>query len=235
MSAVVRETRETKVRVTVARGTGVSNVATTESFLDHMLVVLARYSQLDLDVQASGDLKHHLIEDVAITLGEALLPLTQTPIVRFAFAQVAMDDALVAATLDAGGRTWFEGRVPSTLYAHFFRSLCENARLTLHLEIKRGTDRHHVIEAAFKALGFALRTALAPSAEVESTLTSASSPRGSLILASDFIASSLTMLQRVFTGSGFNTAFASASTPDRSPMTPSAVAAIEAVSQDSSV
>lgn len=172
MSAAVsrtRETRETKVSITLARGTGVAKVATTEPFLDHMLTALARYAQLDLDVQASGDLKHHLIEDVAITLGEALLPLTKEPIVRFAYTQVAMDDALVAATLDAGGRTWFEGRVPSTLYAHFFRSLCENARITLHLEIKRGTDRHHVIEAAFKALGFTLRAALAPTAEVEST------------------------------------------------------------------
>lgn len=169
MSAIVRETRETKVRVSVTHGTGVANVVTGEPFLDHMLLTLARYSALDLDVQASGDLKHHLIEDVAITLGEALLPLTRAPIVRFAFAQVAMDDALVAATLDAGGRTYFAGRVPSTLYAHFFRSLCENARITLHLECKRGTDRHHIIEAAFKALGFALKDALAPSTQIEST------------------------------------------------------------------
>jgi imidazoleglycerol-phosphate dehydratase len=169
MSAVERETRETRVRVQVTRGGGTARVATGEPFLDHMLVALARYAALDLDVQASGDLKHHVIEDVAITLGEALLPLTQAPIVRFAFAQVAMDDALVAATLDAGGRAYFAGRVPSTLYAHFFRSLCEHARITLHLECKRGTDRHHVIEAAFKAFGFTLRAALAPAAEVEST------------------------------------------------------------------
>ncbi len=169
MTAIVRETRETKVRVSVARGTGAANVTTGEPFLDHMLVTLARYSQLDLDVQAEGDLKHHLIEDVAITLGEALLPLTKTPIVRFACTQVAMDDALVAATLDAGGRSFYAGRVPSTLYAHFFRSLCENARITLHIECKRGSDRHHIIEAAFKALGFALREALAPSLQIEST------------------------------------------------------------------
>jgi len=169
MSRVTRKTRETDVRVTLMRGTGVSEVSTGQPFLDHMLITLARHSGLDLVVKATGDLKHHTLEDVAITLGEALAVLVREPITRYAHQVVAMDDALVAATLDAGGRTFYQGPVPSSLYDHFFRSLCDHARITLHLEVKRGRDRHHVIEAAFKATGFALRQALAPATEVFST------------------------------------------------------------------
>lgn len=169
MSTVVRKTRETDVSVTLTRGTGVSEVNTGQPFLDHMLVTLARHSGLDLTVQATGDLRHHTLEDVAITLGEALGQLVREPITRYAHQVVAMDDALVSATLDAGGRTFYRGPMPSSLYDHFFRSLCDHARVTLHLEVRRGRDRHHVIEAAFKATGFALRQALTPAPEVFST------------------------------------------------------------------
>ncbi len=169
MSTVTRKTRETDVRVTLQRGTGRCEVSTGQPFLDHMIITLARHSGLDLEVKAVGDLKHHTIEDVAITLGEALAVLIREPIARYAHHVVAMDDALVAATLDAGGRTFYRGPVPSSLYDHFFRSLCDHARITLHLEVRRGRDRHHVIEAAFKATGFALRQALAPAGEVFST------------------------------------------------------------------
>ncbi len=169
MSTTTRKTRETDVRVTLRRGTGTSKVTTGQPFLDHMLVTLARHSGLDLEVDATGDLKHHTIEDVAITLGEALGALVREPIQRYAHEVVAMDDALVAATLDAGGRTFYKGPVPSSLYDHFFRSLCDHARITLHIEVKRGRDRHHVIEAAFKATGFALRRALTPANEIFST------------------------------------------------------------------
>lgn len=169
MSTITRTTRETDVRVTLTRGRGTCDASTGQPFLDHMLVTLARHSGLDLEVKATGDLKHHTIEDVAITLGEALAVLVGEPIARYAHHVVAMDDALVAATLDAGGRTFFRGPVPSSLYDHFFRSLCDHARITLHLEVRRGHDRHHVIEAAFKATGFALREALAPASEVFST------------------------------------------------------------------
>lgn len=169
MSTVTRKTRETEVQVTLARGSGAADVATGIPFLDHMLVTLARHSGLDLTIRASGDLRHHTLEDVAITLGEALAPLVREPIVRYAHEVVAMDDALVAATLDAGGRTFYRGPLPSSLYDHFFRSLCDHARITLHFEVRRGRDRHHVIEAAFKAGGFALRRALAPAGEVFST------------------------------------------------------------------
>lgn len=169
MSTVTRKTRETDVRVTLERGSGACEANTGEPFLDHMLVTLARHSSLNLQVKATGDLRHHTIEDVAITLGEALAALVREPITRYAHHVVAMDDALVAATLDAGGRTYYRGPVPSSLYDHFFRSLCDHARITLHVEVRRGRDRHHVIEAAFKATGFALRQALTPASEVFST------------------------------------------------------------------
>jgi imidazoleglycerol-phosphate dehydratase len=76
-----------------------------------------------------------------------------------------MDDALVAVVLDAGGRPWYEGPLPSRLYDHFMRSLANAARMTLHLRVLRGTDRHHIVEAAFKGLGLALRQAMASSGE----------------------------------------------------------------------
>jgi imidazoleglycerol-phosphate dehydratase len=80
-----------------------------------------------------------------------------------------MDDALVEAALDAGGRAYYEGRLPSRLYEHFFRSLAENAGVTLHLTVRRGRDRHHIVEAAVKATGFALRQARAEGDTVFST------------------------------------------------------------------
>lgn len=169
MSTVTRRTRETDVRVTLTRGTGLADIATTRPFLDHMLTTLARTSRLDLAVQATGDLAHHLIEDVAITLGEALRPLTEEPVARYAHRVVAMDDALVAVTLDAGGRAYFAGRLPSRLYTHALRSWADAARVTLHVEVRRGRDRHHVVEAAFKALGLALADALTPAPELAST------------------------------------------------------------------
>jgi imidazoleglycerol-phosphate dehydratase len=80
-----------------------------------------------------------------------------------------MDDALVHASIDAGGRPYYRGPIPSKLYDHWMRSFADNARATLHIRVLRGTDRHHVVEAAFKALGLALRDALAESGAVFST------------------------------------------------------------------
>lgn len=169
MSTVTRRSRETEVVVTVVRGEGASDVSTSRAFLDHMLTALARTSRLDVTVRATGDLPHHVLEDVAITLGEALRPLAEAPIARYAHRVVAMDDALVAVTLDVGGRAYFAGRLPSMLYTHVLRSFAVAARLTLHVEVRRGRDRHHVVEATFKALGLALGDALAPAPHVVST------------------------------------------------------------------
>jgi imidazoleglycerol-phosphate dehydratase len=80
-----------------------------------------------------------------------------------------MDDALVHAAIDVGGRSYYRGKLPNRLYQHWMRSFAENARATLHIRVLRGSHRHHVLEAAFKALGLALREALAESGSVFST------------------------------------------------------------------
>ncbi len=157
MSVLTRETRETRVRV--AHGAASDGIATGEPFLDHMLGTLARYAGLPLSVEATGDLRHHLVEDVALTLGAVLARDTPPSCARYGEATVPMDDALVQVALDAGGRPHFEGRLPAALYEHFLRSLAMSAAWTLHVRVIRGRDRHHVVEAAFKALGLALRQA----------------------------------------------------------------------------
>ena len=169
MATLTRETRETQITITLSRGTGVATVATGEPFLDHMLVTLARYAGLDLEVRARGDLRHHLIEDVGIAFGEALRAFAPATAARYGDRTIPMDDALVHVSIDIGGRPWYQGPLPSRLYDHWFRSFADNARATLHVRVLRGEDRHHVVEAAFKALGLALRDALLESGAVFST------------------------------------------------------------------
>jgi len=90
-------------------------------------------------------------------------------IARFGSALVPMDEALVEAAIDVGGRPYYVGKLPSKLYTHFLHSFATNLDATLHVRVVRGSDRHHVVEAAIKATGMALRHALAPRAEVFST------------------------------------------------------------------
>ena len=169
MSVVERETKETKVRVALSSGSGKASVTTGIDFLDHMLATLARYSGLDLEISARGDLAHHTIEDVAICVGAALERAAPTNAARYAHRVVPMDDALVECALDIGGRPYYRGPLPSSLYDHWMRSFADNAHVTLHLRVLRGRDRHHVVEAAFKALGLCLRDALVESGAVFST------------------------------------------------------------------
>jgi imidazoleglycerol-phosphate dehydratase len=169
MSVVVRATKETTIRCELTRGAGRATVATSQPFLDHMLVVFARYSGLDLTIQATGDLPHHLIEDVAICLGAALADLLPATAARYGDRTIPMDEALVQCALDLGGRPFYRGPLPSPLYDHFMRSLSDNAKATLHLRVLRGSDRHHIVEAAFKALGLAARDAFVDSGAVFST------------------------------------------------------------------
>jgi imidazoleglycerol-phosphate dehydratase len=171
MTTLSRQTRETQIRLVLRREAAAEPgaIATTEPFLDHMLVTLARYAGIHLEVDAAGDLRHHLIEDVAITLGLALRRETPATCARYGSATVPMDEALVHAAIDLGGRFYYEGPVPSGLYDHFLRSFAENAAMTLHVRVLRGRDRHHIVEAAVKAVGLALRQALTPEGAVFST------------------------------------------------------------------
>ena len=169
MTIVVRETKETTIRCEIVRGTGRAAVTTGEPFLDHMLVTFARYSGLDVTVQAKGDLPHHLIEDVAICVGAAVAATLPATAARYGDRTIPMDDALVHCALDLGGRAYYRGPIPSSLYDHWMRSFSEHARATVHLRVLRGRDRHHIVEAAFKALGLAVRDAFVESGAVFST------------------------------------------------------------------
>ncbi|MEP6495511.1 MAG: imidazoleglycerol-phosphate dehydratase [bacterium] len=169
MTTIERSTRETQIRLTMTGGSDLSAIDTSVPFLDHVLTTLGRYAGVGLTIMARGDLRHHLIEDVAIGLGAAIAAHAPATCARYGERTVPMDDALVQCALDLGGRAYYAGRLPSTMYDHFMRSFADNAGATLHLRVLRGRDRHHVIEAAFKALGLALRDALRETGAVFST------------------------------------------------------------------
>jgi imidazoleglycerol-phosphate dehydratase len=169
MSLIVRETKETRIRLELVRGPGEIRIETSVPFLDHMMTALSKYAGWTISLSAQGDLRHHLIEDVAIALGLALVDEVTEPVARFGHRTVPMDDALVECAVDFGGRPYYQGPLPSTLYDHWMRSFADHARCTLHLRVHRGIDRHHVVEAGFKALGMALAQALTPVGVVQST------------------------------------------------------------------
>jgi imidazoleglycerol-phosphate dehydratase len=177
-STIERNTRETQIRITVTPGGGDIAVDTSVPFLDHMLLTWARYAGVGLAVQARGDLRHHLIEDVGIGLGAAFKGIVPATAARYGHRIIPMDEALVECAIDVGGRFYYEGPIPSSLYDHFMRSFAEHAGSTLHLRVLRGTDRHHIVEGAFKSLGLAIRDALVDSGAVFST-------KGSVALSRD--------------------------------------------------
>jgi imidazoleglycerol-phosphate dehydratase len=176
-----RTTSESTVTVELAiDGTGVADVATGVGFYDHMLESLARHALFDLTVQAKGDTHvdaHHTVEDVAITLGQALDEALgdKRGIRRFGDALVPLDEALVQCAVDVAGRPYCvhtgepagqeyvaigDGYVGS-LTRHVFESLAANARIALHVRVLAGRDPHHLVEAQFKAVARALRDAVA--------------------------------------------------------------------------
>lgn len=169
MSKLKRETRETHILMDVKRGTGEARMRVEDRFLGHMVETLARYSGVDIDLEATGDLRHHLVEDVAITLGQALKDEVPARATRYGWAQVPMDEALVEAAIDVGGRPYYVGPLPSRLYEHFLQSFAVNLGATLHVRVIRGKDKHHMVEAAVKATGLALRQALVEGDRVFST------------------------------------------------------------------
>lgn len=162
VAKIKRETRETSVTAELnLDGKGKFEVDCDLQFLKHMVETLARYADFDIKMTAKGDNDHHLIEDVAITLGKALRDaLGDKPIERMATATVVMDDAMVMTSLDLVDRPYCEADCPDPLYTHFFRSFAMTAGITLHILAIRGFDEHHIIEAGFKSMGKALRDAV---------------------------------------------------------------------------
>lgn len=180
-AAINRKTKETAISLRLnLDGTGKSKIATTIGFLDHMLVALARHASFDLSVKAKGDThvdQHHLVEDIGITLGEALSRALgrRAGIFRAGFWHGAflmpMDETLAVAAVDLSGRTKLVfrvdfkkskvGELETDLIADFFEGLTQGARCNLFIETRPARSDHHKVEAVFKAVARALRMATA--------------------------------------------------------------------------
>ncbi|MCX7896978.1 MAG: imidazoleglycerol-phosphate dehydratase HisB [Rhodocyclaceae bacterium] len=173
---VSRQTLETRVRIALSLdGEGRSRIDTGIGFFDHMLDQLARHGQFDLEVEAQGDLHidaHHTVEDVGITLGQALREALgdKKGLCRFGHAYVPLDEALARAVVDLSGRPGLVfvaefareriGAFDVELVREFFQALVNHAAITLHLDCLRGLNAHHQVEAMFKAFARALRMAV---------------------------------------------------------------------------
>ncbi len=174
-ATVERNTNETQITVTLnLDGTGKLDVETGLPFLDHMLDQIARHGLIDLTVKATGDLDidaHHTVEDIGITLGQALnQALEKTGIRRYGHAYVPLDEALSRVALDFSGRPGLDfhvqfvkgvvGNFDVDLFHEFFQGFVNHAMVTLHIDNIRGKNAHHQIETIFKAFGRALRMAM---------------------------------------------------------------------------
>lgn len=162
-------------------GTGVSDIDTGVPFYDHMLTALSKHSLIDLTVRAKGDVEvdvHHTVEDTAICFGEALRQALgdKAGIRRFGDATVPLDEALARAVVDISGRPYLVhegepegqerhligGHFTGSMTRHVFEAIAYHAGICLHVDLIRGRDPHHIVEAQFKALARALRVAVEP-------------------------------------------------------------------------
>jgi imidazoleglycerol-phosphate dehydratase len=180
-ATIERATKEAKVLVDLdVDGTGRADISTGVRFFDHMVASLARHALFDLTVRAEGDIDvdaHHTVEDVAITLGQALHEALgdKVGVSRFGDALVPLDEALVQCAVDLSGRPYcvhigepegqeyvvIGGSYVGSLTRHVFESLSSHASIALHVRVLAGRDPHHIVEAQFKAVGRAVRAAAA--------------------------------------------------------------------------
>jgi imidazoleglycerol-phosphate dehydratase len=171
-AAFARETAETNVRVEVnVDGSGQSQITTGIRMFDHLLAHVVRHGVFDIKISASGPDQHHVVEDVAISLGKAFNQALgkKRGIVRMAHAVVPMDEALAEVVVDIGGRVYnvleahFDeaviGDLDADLVRHFLVSFASEAKINLHANVRSGINDHHKAEALFKALARALGTA----------------------------------------------------------------------------
>ena len=192
---IERTTSESKITVELdLDGTGTSSISTGVGFYDHMLTALSKHSLIDLTVDAVGDIHidgHHVVEDTAIVIGQALREALgdKAGIRRFGDAIVPLDEALARCVVDVAGRPYVvcTGEPDAQVYAriggsgvpyqgsmtyHVVESLALNAGLCVHLDLVRGRDPHHIVEAQFKAFARALRTAVEPDPRIEGIVPS---------------------------------------------------------------
>jgi imidazoleglycerol-phosphate dehydratase len=192
-ATIQRTTNETDIRLSLALGgDGAGERSSGVGFFDHLLDALARHGRLDLDVAVEGDLQtgpHHTIEDTGLAFGRALDEALgdRTGIRRYGHAVVPMDEARASCAIDLSGRPFLAyeavglpalavGDFDSDLLEELLRAIASAAKLTLHLEIERGTNAHHMIEAAVKAFARALRVAV----EIDPDETGVPSTKGLL-------------------------------------------------------
>lgn len=172
-AVIARKTAETDIRIRLdLDGRGEHSIATGIAFLDHMLAQVARHGRVDLAVEASGDLQvdlHHTVEDVGIALGDAVSQALgdKAGIARYGAARVPMDESLASVVVDLSGRPYLVFQAPqiagerigdfdASLVREFFLGLTNHLRANLHVRVEYGQNPHHMVEAAFKALGRAL-------------------------------------------------------------------------------
>ncbi len=160
-------------------GPGEFTGSTGSAFIDHMMRTLAKHSSIRVDLEASGDLKHHIIEDTALALGEAIQAALgdKRGIRRFGYAYVPMDDSLARAVVDLGGRPYSRIRLGTEGESiedtkvedifHFLESLATSLRCNLHIKVLYGSNDHHKVEAAVKALAVALKDAVSLTGRTE--------------------------------------------------------------------
>lgn len=183
-----RSTSETRIRVALnLDGSGRAQLATGIGFFDHMLEQIARHGLIDLTIEAQGDLHidgHHTVEDVGITLGQALAQALgdKRGVRRYGHAYVPLDEALSRVVIDLSGRPGLVWEVPFTramvgefdvdLAHEFFQGFVNHAGVTLHVDNLRGANAHHQCETVFKAFGRALRMAVEPDARAAGSIPS---------------------------------------------------------------
>jgi imidazoleglycerol-phosphate dehydratase len=176
-----RTTKETDITIELEiNGSGKSSINTGVGFLDHMLESFSKHSLIDINISCKGDTHiddHHSVEDIGIVLGsllaEAIYPIRQME--RFGSANIVMDEACVSCDLDLSNRPFLVynlnvsgkvGNFDTELVEEFFRAFVLNARISTHIVELRGKNKHHIIEASFKALAVALRRATAKNEKV---------------------------------------------------------------------
>ena len=189
---VERRTKETQIRAALdLDGRGKINISTGIGFFDHMLTLFSVHGLFDLEIEAKGDLEvdfHHTVEDVGLVLGDAISQALgkREGISRYGHAVIPMDDALTEVTLDLSNRPYLVFRHPdemplqsqwdATLAREFFRAAAQRAGMNLHIRLAYGENWHHMIEAAFKGFGRALRVAVS----MDARMTGIPSTKGSL-------------------------------------------------------
>ena len=187
MAILNRKTNETDVRVKLALdGVGKSIIDTGIPFLNHQLELFAKHGLFDLEIECKGDLEiddHHSVEDIGITLGQAFAQSLgdKGGIARYGSAYVPMDEALCRAVIDLSGRFFlvyevetkrqFIGNFTVEMSEHFWRSFAENLKCNLHIDLIRGRNTHHIIEASFKAVARALRVAVSIDERIEGVMS----------------------------------------------------------------